>query len=70
MFLISIMQMRERERERSSNVNVKKKSKAIPLTGRGGLLGCQMLNIQHFLNLLRYYMLASCCTVLFNNFLG
>jgi hypothetical protein len=29
---------------------VKKKSKAIPVTGRGGLLGCEMLRIPHCLD--------------------
>jgi hypothetical protein len=29
---------------------VKKKSKAIPITGLGGLLGCEMLRIPHCLD--------------------
>jgi hypothetical protein len=28
----------------------KKKSKAIPVTGRGGLWGCEMLRIPHYLD--------------------
>jgi hypothetical protein len=43
----------------NANVKDKKKSKAMPVTGRGGLYGCEMLRIQH-LNLNLFAFRKSC----------